>query len=184
MMASLARFATFTKPRPNGFVPLRGRGKLGKSLPCSHVGFPSRDGSNRPSASLTGARSQLSLRCYPTSGHPAQRTPRIDEICLARSRRASKDARLSTGYGDAAIQGPRGALRPPGLLRFARNDENHALTVYAPDARAPPDPDRPVSGPSDCEAGSRRRCSPGSPARSTPQTSTRVLSPRAPLRRT
>jgi hypothetical protein len=36
---------------------------------------------------------------------------RSDEIVIARSHRASKDARLSTGYGDAAIQESQGALR-------------------------------------------------------------------------
>ena len=41
MTAKLARFATFAKPRPSGFVPLRGRGKLGKSLPCSLWRFAS-----------------------------------------------------------------------------------------------------------------------------------------------
>jgi error-prone DNA polymerase len=35
---------------------------------------------------------------------------------------ASKDARLSTGYSDEAIQEPKGARRSPGLLRSARND--------------------------------------------------------------
>ena len=35
--------------------------------------------------------------------------------------RASKDARLSTGYGDEAIQRTKGAPTIPGLLRFARN---------------------------------------------------------------
>jgi ABC-type oligopeptide transport system ATPase subunit len=37
--------------------------------------------------------------------------------------RASGDARLSTGYGDAAIQSRRTGPSSPGLLRFARNDE-------------------------------------------------------------
>jgi ABC-type dipeptide/oligopeptide/nickel transport system ATPase component len=37
--------------------------------------------------------------------------------------RASGDARLSTGYGDTAIQSRRTGPSSPGLLRFARNDE-------------------------------------------------------------
>jgi hypothetical protein len=41
---------------------------------------------------------------------------------IARSHRASRDARLSTGYGDEAIQGTRGALGSPGSRRFARDD--------------------------------------------------------------
>jgi hypothetical protein len=53
---------------------------------------------------------------------------RSDGIVIARSRRASRDARLSMGYGDAAIQGSRGALRSPGLLRFARNDDDLGST--------------------------------------------------------
>jgi hypothetical protein len=41
------------------------------------------------------------------------------EIVIARSHRASRDARLSTGYGDETIQGTKGVLRsldcfPPG----------------------------------------------------------------------
>ncbi len=41
--------------------------------------------------------------------------------------RASEDARLSTGYGDAPIQGAVERLATPGLLRFARNDEIGAV---------------------------------------------------------
>jgi len=48
-------------------------------------------------------------------GQPLERDAFGSNV-IARSDRASKDARLSTGYGDAAIQEPQGALRSPGLL--------------------------------------------------------------------
>src|SRR5271156_2556169 len=48
----------------------------------------------------------------PGSGHSGG-------IAIARSDRASKDARLSTGYGDAAIQQSWGVQRSNGLLRCA-----------------------------------------------------------------
>src|SRR6202142_4665561 len=48
---------------------------------------------------------------------------RSDGIVIARSHRASKDARRSTGYGDAAIQSRPSGPSSPGLLRFAGNDE-------------------------------------------------------------
>jgi hypothetical protein len=40
-------------------------------------------------------------------------TRSLRQIVIARSHRASKDARLSTGYGDAAIQGIVGLRRWP-----------------------------------------------------------------------
>ena len=47
---------------------------------------------------------------------------------IARSDRASKDARLSTGYGDAAIQDHR--FRPSSLDRFAKGHDDESL-VFA-----------------------------------------------------
>src|ERR1700734_2960746 len=47
--------------------------------------------------------------------------PRLDAVRHREGHTASEDARLSTGYGDAAIQESQGALRSPGLLRFARS---------------------------------------------------------------
>jgi hypothetical protein len=48
--------------------------------------------------------------------------PRLDEILVARSDRASKDARLAPGYADVAIQSPRAPhvpldCFPPDLIR-------------------------------------------------------------------
>jgi peptide/nickel transport system ATP-binding protein len=65
---------------------------------------------------------------FANPAHPYTRelvdaTPRLDGVRHREGHRASEDARLSTGYGDAAIQESRGALRSPGLLRFASNDE-------------------------------------------------------------
>jgi hypothetical protein len=41
MTARPARFATFAKPRPSGFVPTRPKKKIRKSLPCSRLRFAS-----------------------------------------------------------------------------------------------------------------------------------------------
>ena len=65
---------------------------------------------------------------FANPAHPYTRelvdaTPRLDPDRHREGHRASGDARLSTGYGDAAIQEAQGALRSPGLLRFARNDD-------------------------------------------------------------
>ena len=50
---------------------------------------------------------------------------------------ASKDARLSTGYGDAAIQSHRSGPSSPGLLRFVRNDELGSIRQgHVPDGGA------------------------------------------------
>ncbi len=60
---------------------------------------------------------------HPYTRELVEATPRLDPDRHREGHRASGDARLSTGYGDAAIQEARGALRSPGLLRFARNDD-------------------------------------------------------------
>ena len=73
---------------------------------------------------------------HPYTRELVDATPRLDGVGHREGHRASEDARLSTGYGDAAIQEPLGALRSPGLLRpspsgrtgvsrrpMARNDE-------------------------------------------------------------
>jgi len=52
---------------------------------------------------------------------------RFGGILVVRSRRASKAARLSTVYSDAAIQSTAAALRSAGLLRFAMTDRRAAL---------------------------------------------------------
>jgi hypothetical protein len=67
-----------------------------------------------------GAKNPFSLLSLPRGGHSGR-------IVIARSHRASKDARLSTGYGDAAIQESWGVLRSNGLLRSARNDNRVTL---------------------------------------------------------
>ena len=67
---------------------------------------------------------------------------RADGVVIARSHRASRDARLSTGCGDAAIQSRRSG--PSSLDRFAHaRDDNpgstkshHAIEVRARDAGA------------------------------------------------
>jgi peptide/nickel transport system ATP-binding protein len=65
---------------------------------------------------------------FANPAHPYTRelvdaTPRLDGVRHHEGHRASEDAPLSTGYGDAAMPESLGALRSPGLLRFARNDE-------------------------------------------------------------
>ena len=65
---------------------------------------------------------------FANPAHPYTRelvdaTPRLDAVRHLEGHRALEDARPSTGYGDAAIQGHRSSLSSPGLLRFARNDE-------------------------------------------------------------
>jgi hypothetical protein len=67
-----------------------------------------------------GAKKSFLSPFLPRGGHSGR-------IAIARSHRASKDARLSTGYGDAAIQESWGVLRSPGLLRCARNDDRVTL---------------------------------------------------------
>jgi hypothetical protein len=44
-------------------------------------------------------------------------------VVIARSDRASRDARLSTGYGDVAIQEPQGARRVLDRFACARDDD-------------------------------------------------------------
>jgi ABC-type oligopeptide transport system ATPase subunit len=65
---------------------------------------------------------------FANPAHPYTRelvdaTPRLDAVRHREGHRASEDARLSTGYGDAAIQSRRTGPSSPGLLRLARNDE-------------------------------------------------------------
>jgi ABC-type oligopeptide transport system ATPase subunit len=65
---------------------------------------------------------------FANPAHPYTRelvdaTPRLDAVRHREGHTVSEDARLPTGYGDAAIQESQGALRSPGLLRFARSDE-------------------------------------------------------------
>ena len=64
----------------------------------------------------------------------------IAKTVIARSHRASKDTRLSTPYGDAAIQEPFGALRGAVIqiraeqkAGFARRPNAHALLNAAGD---------------------------------------------------
>jgi hypothetical protein len=52
-----------------------------------------------------GAKKSFLSPFLPRGGHSGR-------IAIARSHRASKDARLSTGYGDAAIHEPRFIRRP------------------------------------------------------------------------
>jgi peptide/nickel transport system ATP-binding protein len=65
---------------------------------------------------------------FANPAHPYTRelvdaTPRLDGVRHREGHWASEDARLPTGYGDAAIQDHRSGTSSPGLLRSARNDE-------------------------------------------------------------
>jgi peptide/nickel transport system ATP-binding protein len=65
---------------------------------------------------------------FANPAHPYTRelvdaTPRLDGLRHREGHRAWEDARLSTSYGDAAIQSQRSAPSSLGLVRLARNDE-------------------------------------------------------------
>jgi peptide/nickel transport system ATP-binding protein len=65
---------------------------------------------------------------FANPAHPYTRelvdaTPRLDRVRHREGNRASEDAGRARGYGDAASQGGVGRSETPGLLRFARNDE-------------------------------------------------------------
>ncbi|HWY84075.1 MAG TPA: ATP-binding cassette domain-containing protein [Roseiarcus sp.] len=74
---------------------------------------------------------------HPYTRELVDATPRLDRDRHREGHRASEDARLSTGYGDAAIQSHRSGPSSPGLLRFVRNDELGSIRQgHVPDGGA------------------------------------------------